>query len=233
MKRKLSRRAGAIGLVAGLLLAALVGWFAFIAPQRSKASNLKRQIEDTQMQIQSLQLRPRGSSHVRIKVADMFRLSKAIPTELQMPDILLELNRVAGESGITFVSITPHAPIVAVSYQVAPIDVVFRGNYYDLNDFLFRLRNLVEVHKGQLQSTGRLFTVDHLTFGAGQAQFPQVEATLTIDAYVYDGGAVPDASAPGSTSTSASPSTATTTTTTTTNSAPAPPSGATAAGVNP
>jgi hypothetical protein len=230
MKRKLSRRAGLLGLVAGLLLVALIGWFALVAPQRSKASSLQQEIQDTELQIQSLQLAPRGATHVKIKVADLFRLSKAIPTQLQMPDILLELNRVAGESGITFGSIAPHAPTVAANYQVVPIDVVFRGNYYDLNDFLFRLRNLVEVHKGQLQSTGRLFTVDHLAFGQGEKQFPLVEATLTINAFIYGGGAVPDASAAGSTSTSPSTSASTTTASTP---GPAPPSGATAAGVKP
>ncbi len=232
MKRKLSPRARVMVLVAGLLLVALIGWFALIAPQRSKASSLQSQILDTQQQIRSLQLTPQGAAHIKIKIADLFRLSKAIPTELQMPDILLELNRVAGECGITFASISPHAPTVAVGYQVVPIDVVFRGNYYDLNDFLFRLRNLVEVHKGQLQSTGRLFAVDRLTFGQGQAQFPLVEATLTINAFVYGGGLAPDGSAPGSTDTS-STSTSTTSTTTTSTPTPPPPSGATAAGVNP
>lgn len=229
MKRKLSRRAGVFGLVAGLLLVALIGWFALIAPQRSKASSLESELQTVQGQIRSLQLRPRGTSNAKpIKVADIFRLSKAIPSKLAMADILLELNRIAGESGITFASISPHAPTVAANYQVAPIDLVFRGNYYDLNDFLFRIRNLVEVHDGQLQSTGRLFSVDRLSFGAGEAKFPQVEATLTVNAFVYGGGYAPaDGTAsgtPGSTSAS---------TTSTTNTTPAPPSGASAAKVTP
>lgn len=241
-RRRLSRRALPIGLAAGLLLIALVGWFGLIAPQHSKASSLKREIDATESQIRSLELRPTGASTVKaVKVADIFRLSKAIPDKLQMSDVLLELNRVAGESGITFESITPHAPTPETNYQSVPIDVVFHGNYYDLSDFLYRLRNLVEVHDGYLQTTGRLFTVDHLMFGQGEKPFPQVKATLGIVAYIYGGGLPPtgpDASA-GTTSTSTSGTTTSSTTTsapTTTGQAPAtstPPSGATAVGATP
>jgi hypothetical protein len=118
--------------------------------------------------------------------------------------------------------------------------VVFDGNFYDLSDFLYRLRNLVDVRNGTLDATGRLFTVDSLSFGEGLKRFPEIQATMTIDAYTYGTAAPatsPPAAAPptGSTSSTDTTSTDTTSTDTTTSpstSVPAAPDGATAAGAS-
>jgi hypothetical protein len=225
VKRKLRRHAAPIGLVVGLVLVALVGWLGFVAPQRSKAAGLQSQIDSAQTQLMSLRLKPKGAtpSAKLVRVADIFRLSKAIPDKVEMPDVLLELNRVAGESGVTFESITPHETIFQPTYQVVPVDVVFQGNYYDLSEFLYRLRNMVEVHDGRLVSTGRLFTVDRVSFNEGASHFPQIEASLSINAFVYGPGSA--AAVPGATTTT------TTTTTPATSTAPAPPTTSTTAPV--
>jgi len=75
------------------------------------------------------------------------------------------------------------------------------------------------VHAGTLDATGRLFSVDTLTFNESTLKFPQIQATLVIDAFVYGTGVPPVAA----------PTTPTTTTTTTTSTETAP-SGASATG---
>jgi hypothetical protein len=72
------------------------------------------------------------------------------------------------------------------------------------------------VHAGTLDATGRLFSVDTLTFNESTLKFPQIQATLVIDAFVYGSGVAPV------------PAPATTTTTTT--STETAPSGASATG---
>jgi hypothetical protein len=111
------------------------------------------------------------------------------------------------------------------SYTVLPISVTFQGNFYNLADFLYRLRSLVSVHAGTLDATGRLFSVDTLTFNESTLKFPQIQATLVIDAFVYGTGVPPTATIPTTT-------TSTTTTTTTTAATPTEttPSGASATG---
>jgi hypothetical protein len=106
---------------------------------------------------------------------------------------------------------------------VLPISVTFQGNFYNLADFLYRLRSLVSVHAGRLDATGRLFSVDTLTFNESTLKFPQIQATLVIDAFVYGTG-VP-ATAPIPTTPTTTTTAATTTTTTET-----APSGASATG---
>ena len=83
--------------------------------------------------------------------------------------------------------------------------MVFQGNYFQLSDVLYRLRNLVEVHSGSLVSTGRLYVVDHVSFQQGKGGFPTLQATLTVDASVYTGR-------PGPTATTSSQSTTTSST---------------------
>jgi hypothetical protein len=125
---------------------------------------------------------------------------------------VLELSELARDTGISFESISPQ-PIAAVgSYSVLPISVTFNGNFYNLADFLYRLRSLVTVHAGRLDATGRLFSVDTLTFNESELKFPQIQATLVVDAFVY---AAAPASVPAATPPAATSAPATTETTTT------------------
>ena len=108
-----------------------------------------------------------------------------------MPGILLELSRIADETGIRFKSITPQAALPIAAYQVVPIDVAFDGSFYALSDFLFRLRTLVTVRRGELHAAGRLFSVASVDFSESDRGFPLLAATLKLNAYVYglDAGA--------------------------------------------
>jgi len=195
VKRKLPRHAVPVIFAVGLLLFALVGWFAVINPQRSQAKDLQKQIDETRSQVLVLTAAQsqKGPTRELVKVADLFRLSKAVPDAIRMPDILLELSKVAGEAGIAFDSLAPSAPVARAGYSVVPINVVFEGNYFTLSDLLYRLRNLVEVHSGSLVSTGRLFVIDHVAFSQGRGGFPTLQATLTVDAFIYTG--LPDPTA--------------------------------------
>ena len=215
-------RFGLLG--AAVVLALVVGWFALVAPKRSEASKLSRQIDDAKAQIAAANASPSHSSAIR--VADLFKLSRAMPNSSDIPGVLLQLSRVAEEAGVSFQSIVPQDPVQVGSYQRIAITLTFEGRFYDLSDFLYRLRNLVGVHNGVLNATGRLFTVDTISFDEGALQFPQVKATLAVSAFVFgdgSGSAVPSGS--GSTTT---PSTAPASEDS--QPIPAAPAGATAAG---
>ncbi|HEV3480673.1 MAG TPA: type 4a pilus biogenesis protein PilO [Gaiellaceae bacterium] len=177
-------------VVVGLLVVALAGYLLLISPQRSKSADLAKEAEAIDVQIQALRTANARVRNVEpIRVADLFRVSKAMPTTDDMPSILLELNRIARETGIRFESITPQDPADAGGYQRRPIDLVFDGNFYELSDFLYRVRSLVRVRGGKLEATGRLFTVNSLNFTESERDFPHIKATLNISAYVYGTGA--------------------------------------------
>lgn len=214
-------------LVAAIVTALVAGWFLVIAPKRSETTKLAKQIDETRAQIATAHAGRSPSQAPAIRVADLFKLSRAMPNTVDIPGVLLQLSHVAAETGVTFQSITPHDPVQLGGYQQIGIDLAFQGRFYDLSDFLYRLRNLVSVHEGVLDATGRLFAVNSIAFDQGDVNFPEVKATLTVSAYVFgDGTAAP---VPAGV---ASAGEVTPTTPATENSQPIPaaPPGATAAG---
>jgi Tfp pilus assembly protein PilO len=233
MKNKPSRPATIVLVVVGLIAYLALGYLLLISPQRSKGSDLKKQVADTEAQINQYRtLSAQAKAAAPIRVADLFRLEKAMPNEVDMAGIVLELSRIAGDSGITFESITPQGVVAAPGYQVLPVALVFDGNYFELSDFLYRLRSLVRVRTGRLASSGRLFIVDAISFAESEKSFPRIQAALVVNAYVYGDAPVPGAAPPAAApaTTTASTSTLGETPTTTTATTPdTPPAGATAA----
>jgi len=173
-----------IGLA--IVIVAAVAYMLVIRPKRAEAGRLDEQIGEMQMKVTSARLasRPQQAAST-IKVADVFEVSKAMPDTDDMPGIILDLNSVAEATGIKFVSIQPSAPTPKTGYSAIAITLTFEGNYFDLTDFLFRLRNLVTVRDGRLSSSGRLFTLDSLSMKEGKDGFPTINAGLTVSAYVY------------------------------------------------
>jgi Tfp pilus assembly protein PilO len=211
----LSRPAQLALVGTALLLVVVVGWFALVAPKRSTAADLKEQTAAVQAQID----RNRSSAFARalpaVRSASVFRLAKAMPDAVGMPDVMLELNQLATDSGISFDEITPQMPAADTAFDVEPITMQFTGNFYNLSDFLLRLRNLVRVENGKLLANGRMFAVSGLSFAEAEQKFPVVTATMTVNAFVP---AAPQPVVPVATDTAAG---ATTTTGTTTTPAPA------------
>jgi hypothetical protein len=200
VKRSLPQPALIALIAVGFVIFALGGWFMLIGPQRSKASDVQQQIADTNSSIDAARaLTVEAKKGAQIRVADLYRLTKAMPDQVDMAGIILELNQVAEDSGITFEQITPSTTATPISgYLAIPITVEFQGNFYDLSDFLYRLRNLVDVRQGALDATGRLFAIDEVDFAEAPPPpgFPQIRAHLVIDAFVYGTGTAPTVAAP-------------------------------------
>src|SRR4029079_2404683 len=135
------------------LLVAVIGYFGLVKPQKSKAASLATEIATQDKQITDARaLLAKAKNAQKVRVADLFRLTKAMPDQPDEAGIVLELTNVARQSGINFQSIAPQASTPLSGYQVIPITVIFNGNFFQLTDFLFRLRNLVDVRRGALAS---------------------------------------------------------------------------------
>lgn len=191
-----------------LLMVAAVGYFLLVKPKQDASGRLDEQIAELQLQVDAaLAARHEpgraAKAEVTIRAADVFRLTKAMPNGDDMPGIMLELNGVASATGVEFLSITPAAPVPQTGYTSVPINLTFEGSFYDLTDFLFRLRNLVVVRDGELLAQGRLFTLTSLDLHEAEGGFPEIQAALTVTAYVYSPAPPADAAAVGTTTTTA------------------------------
>lgn len=214
-KRKFSPAATAgIGIGFTLVIAAM-GWFLLVSPQRSRASELDEKIASVEQQITASRAAQLQAADAKpIRSADLFRLTKAMPSDNDIPGVLLELSRIASETGIVFEQIVPQATLAAGEMRAQPIDLTFEGNFYSLSDFLYRVRNLVSVQRGRLIANGRLFSVEKLQFSEAPSGFPNIRANLTLSAFLYGSG--PTAAPPAASTTTSTDTTSTDTTATTT-----------------
>lgn len=166
-----------IASIAGaLLLVAIIGYFALIAPKRSSAASLKKETAAVQKQIDANRSTAFTQALPAVRSANIFRLAKAMPKQVEMPNVILQLNQLAAASGITFDQVTPTPNSSATStavpttpdttdpFAAQPIQVSFTGTFYNLVSFLQRVRNLVRVEGGRLQARGRLFDVSDVEF---------------------------------------------------------------------
>jgi len=202
-------------ILLGVTVVGVAGYFGLIPPQGKKLGRIKADEKSAQAALDAYNHKVQvARTAPKIRVADIYRLAKAMPSTTDMPDVVLELSQLARDTGIRFDSISPQPAIAIGSYTVLPISVTFNGTFYDLADLLYRLRSLVNVHGGRLDATGRLFTVDTLSFGESQLHFPRIQATLVIDAFVYGPVGAPAGGTPVPTTTSTTGTTTTGTTTT-------------------
>jgi Tfp pilus assembly protein PilO len=231
----LSKSAQVALVAAGLLLVAVVGFFALISPKRHDAASLKQQTAAVQAQIDANRSSAFTQALPAVRSASVFRLAMAMPSQLQTPDVILQLNSLAQSSGISFDQIQPGgavAPSTSATgtvdpFATEPISVKFSGSFYNLLTFLQRMRNLVRVENGRLFTAGRLFDVTNVQFAEGQKGWPQVAATLTINAFVPQPAQPLSTTTPGATDTTSTTTTGTTTTTSNSTSAAPSTSGGT------
>ena len=197
MKRRLNNRT--LGAIVGvvILVYAAAGYFMVISPKKAESARLDEEIAATSLELRDALAATAAQDDTQpIAVADIFRLSIAMPSSPDMPGILLELSRIADETGIRFKSITPQSALPVAAYQVVPIDVAFDGSFYALSDLLFRLRTLVTVRRGELHAAGRLFAVESVDFSESDRGFPLLAARLKLNAYVYGFNTAPSAVPP-------------------------------------
>ncbi|HEX4929141.1 MAG TPA: type 4a pilus biogenesis protein PilO [Gaiellaceae bacterium] len=186
MKLKLDTRT--LSVIAGVCILILfaAGYMLVVSPKKAEAARLGEEVAAANTELVAARAAAQAQGDKQpIAVADIFRLATAMPSSPDMPGILLELARIAEETGIHFKSITPQSAVVVGAYQSVPIDVTFDGTFYALSDFLFRLRTLVSVRRGELHAAGRLFSVETVDFSESGEGFPMLGATLKLQAYVY------------------------------------------------
>ena len=190
---------------AGLnILLVVVGWMMLISPQRTNAASAAAKEQLVQNELAAL---TSGTSNVPTKqpaihTADLYRLGTALPSQIDQPDLLFELDRLAEASDVKILNLTPQAPTAGNNYTIEPINLSLAGTYFHLTGFLKSLRMLVSEHQGRLIATGPLFAVTSVSIAPGTSSDKTAKgevATVGMAAYYY--GLVGGATAPAPTDT--------------------------------
>ena len=212
-KINLSPRVLGAGAAALVLLVALIGWFAVVSPQRSKADKLDTQIAEQQTSLASAEALIKQTKAAQRKQQKALKaLEVALPQTLQMPSLLRQVQALAAGSGVTLNSFTPSTALAttAFGYEAVPIQLAVTGRYAAIQKFMHDLRLHAGKSKGRVNAKGRLFSVDSLgltpggvTPGASDAKASALvlSATIAMNAFVYSGVPAPVAVSTTETST--------------------------------
>jgi hypothetical protein len=179
-----------MALVLGALLVVLGAgaWLVLVSPNRDKASSLSSTIKSEQSALKQKLSSSHGqtSKHAvqNHAVSQALMTSRALPTTTGVPQIVLQLSRIATEEKVTLNSISPQAPIVYSGYTAVPLSITLTGDYFSVQNFLQQLLNQVTTSTDGVRATGRLYDVLNVSLNAGSPP-PQVTATVTLDAFTY------------------------------------------------
>jgi Tfp pilus assembly protein PilO len=181
-----------VAVVAVLLYAAVV-WLLIVSPKRSDAAAARADVAAAETRLADAQVAATRSRKTGAPTADVFRLAKAMPASADQPGLVLELSRLAKQSGVTLRSITPADAVAGVGGPtLIPLTVTVGGSYRKIANFLFRTRGLVTVRGGTIHARGRLLDVQSVALTESVSErFPKLDATIALNAYVYDGPIAP------------------------------------------
>lgn len=184
-----------LAVAAGLVLVwAVLLWFLYVSPQRSAASRLGAELADAELQLAQAQAAAHHPSRSGSStVSEVFRLAEAMPASGDQSSLVLELSRLAASSGVALRSISAQPSTEgAGGTTMIPVTVTIGGRFGQVTRFLGEARSLVTVRHGRLRASGRLLSVESVELAQSlTGGFPQLDATIVLDAYVYDGPIVP------------------------------------------
>jgi hypothetical protein len=203
--RSISPPVAAVLVAVALALVFVVGWFTLVAPKRSEAAQLQREIDTTRVLLER-PAPPRAKADSSAAEAASERLLRAMPDRVEMPAVVLDLHRLAAEAGVRLDAITPSGAVAQPMYQSMPVAITLQGSFFAFSDFLRRLRGEARVEGTELQGDGRIYSVESITFAEGLQKFPSLTASLSVST-VFGPAAAPAAGAvpgvPGETPTDA------------------------------
>lgn len=176
-------------LILGLLIIVLlvIGYyFLFLGPLLGNLDARAQERSAKEAQLASLQQEVAELEAVRRNAPEterqLLELSKRVPTQPEIPTLVVQIEEVADASGVTQIAIqpgTPGPPPGGGDYSVVPITMSFEGTYEQLTDFLRRTREL-----------SRLVTVNGVTYEEATQEgttLEEIEQVLQveIEAEVY------------------------------------------------
>jgi len=178
-----------------------VGWFMVISPQRTRATQLDTQRAAVDAELTTDRVLVSKPSETKTK-ATLAAAKRALPDEPQVSEILRQLAGFASSSRTELDTITPSAAVAGTGAQTIPISLQFRGRYFGLQQLLRLMRTSASSKGGKITATGRLYTVDNISFG-GAGGDGVLTATINLNAFVYSPAPVVPSATPGTASATA------------------------------
>lgn len=208
-----------IGAIAAVVAVVLIWYFVLYKPLGEDLTSTQAQVseeqtktDDLQATLTRLQSQAKNSTEQQ---ALLNKLDKAVPEQPDLAEFIIEINQIAEEAGIDFLTISPAPPAAGTGASVIGLTITIKGSFFQLQDYL-RL----------LEQMDRLVVIDGFNVAGGASstsgdttgEGTQLSVTLTgrmftraAPAATSDGSTAP---APGTSSTTAPAGTGESTSTT-------------------
>jgi Tfp pilus assembly protein PilO len=184
-----------------LLVIVAMAWFFLISPLRANIAATDSAIATESTRLAAAQAKLAQAEVTRAEgkknQARLLELAKMVPINDQVPSLLVQIQDLADQSGIKFISVSPGSPTDSGLFQMIPLALQFSGSYFNLKDFAYRVEQLVA-------SPGRLLTVKSVQLQLGGQTTagstapakagPDLTVSMTLYAFSMDqAGAAPPA----------------------------------------
>lgn len=142
------KRGLVLGLVGAAVLVVLAWYFLLFAPLSSDIDSTHNRVTEEQRNALDLRATVQRLEELSAKApqqqATLRRLNAAIPATPDLADFILQANRIASESGIDWLSVSPAPPAATVGGTNSTIVLAMQieGGFYQVLDYLNRLEDL-------------------------------------------------------------------------------------------
>ncbi len=185
MKLKMSQREQMMLISVVVVLLIVLFAFFVVMPKMNQIKDLRAQQKSENKELESAKAtldRLKGLKKNSAKIeAEMAGLKLKMPENPQLPSLLIEINTIASEAGIDFITISPGELSQLEEYAEIPLNITITGRFFDLIDFLYRIRSNV-----------REIKVTSVSIGEGSEGLPDLSVSIEASALVMQQG-VPEA----------------------------------------
>ena len=112
-----------------------------------------------------------------------------LPSQGNVPSIMIELIQAAKLSGLDLIGITPALPQAGTPFGVQSFTLKLDGSFFNLEDYLYRLEQYVQFRNDDFIVSGRLLQLVNIQLervDSGSAlQNGTVTIMLTLNAYIW------------------------------------------------
>lgn len=187
----MNRRIRFVLVAVALVVIIALCWFLLLNPVRADIAAKNAAIEAEQTKLAAAQAKLAQAETTRQEgkknQGRLLELAKMVPESEEIPSLLLQIQDLADQSGIDFISITPGDPVQAGAFGILPLQLEFSGTYFDLSDFVYRAEQMAA-------GPGRLLAIKTLRLQLGQeategtasgaSAGPKLTVNMTLYAFV-------------------------------------------------
>lgn len=108
-------------------------------------------------------------------LVELTQMDQMMPNSKDLPALIVDVQEIADNAGVEFVSITPGEMLPHDKYIEIPIDLSLSSQFFEFVDFLY-----------QLEKMSRKVKVNTVLIGEGAPHLPQIISTVRCSAFIFD-----------------------------------------------